>query len=219
MNQALREMGKALAKARYVYASAGNVSMRHEGETMLITASGSDLASLQLDDVGICSFDGTWRGRRKPSKEWRMHGVCYETWADVGAVIHATPFYATWLGCMKEHDDLSRLFVEAMYYLRRIERVPYLDPGSEELAEAVGEAIRKGTILLLENHGVLIAETSLKEAWAALEALEMAAKMVVLAQVSGATVNHVDEAKQEAFLRSERYKPAHPIHQQMEGGR
>ena len=105
---------------------------------------------------------------KKPSKEVPMHAAIYEERPDIGAVLHASPFYGTLFACASETIP-SGLFVETMYYLERIERVGYHHPGSAALGEAVREKAKSANVLSsLDNHGVAD-DVSIKEARMALE--------------------------------------------------
>jgi ribulose-5-phosphate 4-epimerase/fuculose-1-phosphate aldolase len=101
----------------------------------------------------------------------------------------------------------SDLFVESMYYLEQVERIPYFHPGSVELGEAVREKARKANIILLENHGVLVYDTSLKEARMALETLEMVSRMVITTENFATTLKPLPSETVQDFLHHSGYKP------------
>src|SRR5690606_29487109 len=120
---------------------------------------------------------------RRPSKELPLHRAVYAGRPDAAAVLHGAPFHATLVACSEiaVPDDL---FVETMHYLERVARVPYHHPGSQDLAEAVGNAARSAEVLLLENHGVVVLGESLSEALQGLQVLELACRMVVTARAT-----------------------------------
>jgi L-fuculose-phosphate aldolase len=94
-----------------------------------------------------------------------------------------------------------------MYYLERVERVTYHHPGSEALGEAVQEKARKSNILLLENHGVLVYDSSIKEARMALQTLEFACKMLVSAKRAQIELDRLPMDTVTDFLHHAGYKP------------
>ncbi len=135
-----------------------------------------------------------------------MHRAIYEQRPEVGAVLHASPFYSTLLAC----SDLpisADLFVEDMYYLEKIERVGYFHPGSLALGEAVREKARRANILLLENHGVLVYDTSIQEAMMGLQTLEMVCRMAITARSAGLELRSLPTATVADFLVNSGYRP------------
>ncbi|MBV9065510.1 MAG: class II aldolase/adducin family protein, partial [Methylobacteriaceae bacterium] len=74
--------------------TSGNISVRwHEG--LLITPSGLPYERMSADDIVPMQLDGTCGHRLKPSSEWRFHCDIMKARADVGAIVHAHPIYAT----------------------------------------------------------------------------------------------------------------------------
>ncbi|HEU5140463.1 MAG TPA: class II aldolase/adducin family protein [Bacillales bacterium] len=207
VSQQLRKTGRYMMTYDLAWGNAGNISARVEEEQYLITASGTYLGELGEGDFAACSFgEENHGGGKKPSKEWPMHQAVYEERPDVHAILHASPFFSTFAAC-SDMNILSDLFVETMYYLERVERVPYFHPGSRELAEGVREKAGKANILLLENHGVLVYDKSLKEARMGLQTLEMACKMIVTARSAGVELKRLSADTVGDFLENAGYKP------------
>ncbi|KKI90176.1 fuculose phosphate aldolase [Bacillus sp. SA1-12] len=188
------------------WGNAGNISARIGEEGCIITASGTYLGELADKDLIECQFNASLTDlKRKPSKEMPMHRAIYQERPDISAVIHASPFYSTMVACT-QMDLPSNLFVESMYYLERVERIPYFHPGSNVLGEAVRKKAAKANILLLENHGVLVYDTSIKEARMALETLEMVSRMVITAKGKRFEFTPLSTDTVEDFLHFSGYK-------------
>ncbi len=205
----LQDTGKYMMDYGLAWGNAGNISARLDGDRYIITASGTYMGELGDEDFAECSIAGASRkaaGTQKPSKEVPMHQAVYETRPDVNAILHASPFYSTMIACSGEPVP-SEWFVETMYYLERVDRVEYCHPGSRELGEAVREKAGKANILLLENHGVLVYDTSVKEARMALQTLEMACRMLVQAKSSGISLRPLPEETVQDFLNHSGYRP------------
>ena len=134
-----------------------------------------------------------------------MHRAIYETRPEIAAVLHASPLYSTMIAA-SNIDIPSDWFIESMYYLERVERVPYAHPGSIDLGELVREKAHKANILLLENHGVLVYDTSLKEAKMALQTLELACKMLIISRNAGIDLQELPENVVKSFLNDAGYK-------------
>src|SRR5688572_15046531 len=182
--QLLKSAGRYLLAKDLAWGNAGNLSVRLGPERYLITASRTRLGELDDNDFVECSFDGPLPGSRKPSKETPMHRAIYEQRPEIGAILHASPFYSTLIACTNIRVPAD-LFIEDMYYLERVERVGYFHAGSPELGEAVGGKAQQANILLLENHGVLVYDTSLQEALMGLQTLEMVCRMAITAKSVG----------------------------------
>lgn len=94
-----------------------------------------------------------------PSSERHLHCAVYRARPDVGAVVHAHPAYTSILGMC----DLPFLPVDTeAAFFGELPRVPFLMPGSRELAEAATQALGDGAAVLLRNHGLLVAGGSLR---------------------------------------------------------
>lgn len=208
LRKELQHTGKYMMEYRLAWGNAGNISARIEKNRYLITASGTYLGELGNDDLIECDLFGNSYGRegQKPSKETPMHRAIYENRPEIGAVLHASPYYSTLVAC-SDIEIPSNLFVETMYYLEKVERVPYFHPGSIELGSAVWEKAKSANILLLENHGVLVYDVSIKEARMALQTLEMACRMLIESIDSGVKITGLSHSIEKEFLEESGYKP------------
>ena len=204
--QGLKYAGQYMLANELAWGNAGNISVRLGPDRYLITASGTRLGELNDEDFVECSFDGPLSGEHKPSKETPMHRAVYEQRPEIGAVLHASPFYGTLISCadVKLPPDL---FVEDMYYLERVEHVDYFHPGSRELGEAVRAKARLANVLFLDNHGVLVYDTSIKEALMSLHTLEMVCRMVITARTARLEFRSLPAATVRDFLESSGYRP------------
>ncbi|WP_309120465.1 class II aldolase/adducin family protein [Paenibacillus sp.] len=204
----LQDAGRYMMTNGLAWGNAGNISARTGEDRYLITASGTFLGELEDDDLVECSFAAgrLHESDKKPSKELPMHRAVYELRPEVNAVLHASPFYSTMIAC----SDLalpSDWFVETMYYLERVARVPYRHPGSDALGEAVAAHAKDANVLLLEHHGVLVFDTSVREARMALQTLEMACRMLVTAGAAGVKLRNLEPEVVKDFLMNAGYKP------------
>lgn len=204
----MQNVGRYMMERELTWGNAGNISTRLTEDTFLITASGTYLGELGADDFVEWNFlqnTGAPVGR-KPSKEWPIHRAVYEVRPEIGAVVHGSPFFSTLIAC-SGLDIPNNWFLEEMYYLERIERVPYAHPGSPELERGVREKMAKANVLLLENHGVLVYDTNLKEAQTALHTLEIGAKMLIWSRNAGIPPKELSREKVQDFLENSGYKP------------
>lgn len=203
----LIELGHYLLDHQLAWGNSGNMSLRLDESTMMITATGTYMGNLQEDDFAIVNIStGQWLGERKPSKEIPMHAAIYKRRADANVVIHSSPFWSTLLATSNMKLQ-SELFVESMYYTENAATVEYCHPGSSELGQAVYEACESSEIIFLKNHGVMVYDDNVKEARMRLETLEMTSRMLVTASSAGILLTKLDALVVQDFLENSGYKP------------
>ena len=202
----LQAAGRYMVQHELTWGNAGNLSARVAADRYVITASGTRLGELGEGDFAECCLGESGTHVPRPSKERPMHEAIYATRPEITAVLHASPFYTTLIAC-SEAVVPSNWFVEAMYYLESIARVPYSHPGSMELGAGVREQAGSVNILLLENHGVLVYDTSVQEALMGMHTLEMVCRMWVTAQGTGIGMRGLAPVVVDDFLQRSGYKP------------
>ena len=203
--KALIKAGRWVAEKRMTWGSAGNISIRLDETHFLITGSGTRFDDLHEDSFSLYDMaSATWTGR-KPSKELPVHLAAYRQCAWAGAVLHASPFYTT-LAAASDLAVRNDLFVENMYYLQRMARVPYAHPGSAQLTESVAQVAARANVILLENHGVLLYDTTIGECCSGLEVLENSCRMCLEAARAGVSLTPVAPETVSDFLNHSGYK-------------
>lgn len=204
----LQAAGRYMVEHDLTWGNAGNLSARTTAGRYVITASGTRLGELRPDDFVECSYEdaASAPAGRKPSKERPMHEAIYAARPDISAVLHASPFYSTLIACTDVMLP-ANWFVESMYYLERVARVRYCHPGSAELGAAVGEQAPSANVLLLNNHGVLVCDTSVQEALMGLHTLEMTCRMWLTARGAGVELQGLAPDVVRNFLDQAAYKP------------
>jgi len=204
--QQLQNTGHAMLEKELTLGNAGNLSTRIDKNHYLITASGTHLGELAAEDFVICSIDNAEViGKLNPSKETPMHAAIYKNRPEINAVLHASPFYSTMIACSTLSIP-ANLFVEDMYYLERVSRIGYYHPGSKALGDAVGEKAFESNIILMKNHGVLVYDTSIKEALMAMLTLEMVCKMMIVSKQAGINIEPLSNEKVQDFLENSGYR-------------
>jgi len=144
-----------VAQQGLVRCGSGNLSWRIDDECMLITATRAWLGDMSQDQVAICRIqDGASLNGKVPSVEVGFHRAILCERQDVNVVLHFQSPYATALACLKTLQSHA-LFVtpEMPYYVGPVAVVPYLAPGSYDLAKAVTSAMREHDLVVLRNHG------------------------------------------------------------------
>lgn len=171
VRESLVSAARAADAARLVRASSGNVSGRLDADRFFVSASGCWLGELTVDDFATVSVsDPGYAEGRPPSLETPFHRAIYRAREDVGAIVHFQSEAATAIACSETPDFSLDFVIEVPAYRLEPGVVPYLPPGSEALAEAVGDVARypERAIIVLLNHGQIAlgrdARTALRNA-------------------------------------------------------
>lgn len=207
--KALIEAGRWIADKQMTWGSAGNISVRLDETHFLVTASGTRFDSLTEDSFSLYDMaTDSWTGG-KPSKELPVHMAVYRQSPWAGAVLHASPFHTT-LAASSTLTIRNDLFVENMYYLQRIARIPYAHPGSAALTAEVEKVAAQANVILMKNHGVILYDTTIGECCSALEVLENTCRMCLEANRTGIELTPVDPDTVHDFLHNSGYKKPRP---------
>ena len=163
----------------------GNMSMRVDNTSMLITPSGVNKGMLDPSMILHQSFNGELlEGQLKLTKEAEMHSKIYELRSDIQAVIHTHPACATaFAACGMSIPQ--NILIEVPVLLGKVGIVPYKKPGSQALANSVAMCAQEHDIILLQNHGVLTLGDSLINAFNKMDALENVAKTILYTKLLG----------------------------------
>lgn len=176
---------RRLYKQGLTTTSGGNISVRISEDIILLTPSSTDKGRMKWREVGILNILGeNLTPGLKPSMEYEMHLLIYRKMKEVKAVIHAHPVFASSFTALKSNIRTD-LTAEAYAVLGEPLTVPYALMGTAELAKLVSESALCSCVLLLENHGVLTIGESLLQAFDRIEVLENAAKMTLVAEMTG----------------------------------
>jgi len=144
--------------------TSGNVSARIVGG-FLVTPSGLAYEATRPEDIVAVAQDGSARGARLPSSEWRFHRDIYAARPEVAAIVHAHSPFATTLACLGRS-------IPAFHYMiavgggSDIRCAPYATFGTQELSDCALSALEARKACLLANHGIIALGASLAQALA-----------------------------------------------------
>lgn len=172
-----------LAQAGLSPGSSGNVSMR-VGDELVVTPTGSSLHRVDEAGLAVATLAGGVTAGATPTKELPVHLAVYRARPDARAVVHLHSPFATALSCLPpDESGLAPLPALTPYRVMRLGDVavaPYAAPGSQHLGDGVGAVAVSHPVVLLANHGSVVAATSLDGAVDLAEELETAAQLTFL---------------------------------------
>lgn len=181
--------------------SSGNLSRRIDGERMLISGSRTWLEEIRDDQVAVCRIsDAQALNDVRPSVETGFHAGVLRTRTDRNVVLHFQSPFATTLACSRPAEINFFVLPEIAYYIGSIATVPYLTPGTPELAEAVIVAQKNSDMVVLQNHGLVTVGVDYDDAIQKAVFFELACRVIVQ---GGASVQRLP-AEAVASLRGQR---------------
>ena len=155
--------------------SGGNLSIRDENGDIWITPGGIDKGMLRRDDIMQIKPDGAIIGRHKPSSEYPFHLSVYRCRPELNAVLHAHSPALVAFSIVRRLPEVN-LIPMVRLICGDIVYAPYALPGSQLLGDTISAEFAKGTsVVMLENHGVVIGSSDIFKAFMAFETLESSA--------------------------------------------
>lgn len=172
-----------------------------------IKGSGIGLEEVTEEDLVLIDFEGnTISGKRKRHNEFPIHSEVYRLNPEIRCVIHTHPLYST-LIASSEHRLLPITNMSCAFYppaLNKFEESSDLIVTAEQ-GVAVAKLLGEHKIVLLRNHGIVVAAHSIEEACIRGVLLEHSAKAQITASSLGAFSWATDA---EALLKRKRfYRP------------
>src|SRR5262249_19959355 len=145
-----------------ITSTGGNVSVRIPGkDEMWITPNSAFKGALRLDMLVRLDLEGNPIGDSPyaPSSERLLHCAVYRNSPNVGAVLDSHAPKTTTL--VLAGLPFLPISTEAAF-IGEIPRVPFIMPGTAELADAVGAAAKDARAVIMQNHGLIVSGPSLR---------------------------------------------------------
>jgi L-fuculose-phosphate aldolase len=152
-------LGRKVVAAGVVVAAGGNLAARIPGDRILVTPMGWALDELAPEVLATVALDGSIvHADRAPTTELALHVAAMRARPDISVSVHLHPPMATLVHALGE--PVRRITTDHAFYLRRLGDVPFLHPGSVELADAVAGALAGADVVLLAHHGCVVVADS-----------------------------------------------------------
>ena len=185
---------------------AGNLSVRLDGDRLLITPRGTNKGRLRPQDMVTLPLKRQDHGEgTEASTELPFHRACYLASGEVGAVVHTHAPALTAVGI--RGLDITSTLPELELAVGSIVLVDFAPSGSDRLGRATGGAVAEGAgMILLKNHGAVSVGVDLDDAVNRMELAELSAYTVLLSQDRVGDLDLARLIKLRAHLEnSERY--------------
>lgn len=174
-----------LDRLGFTPATDGNVSARMSESHILCTPTSLAKGMVRAEDLVVVGMDGGHvAGTRRASTEIRMHLEYYRSRPDVRAVVHAHPVHATaWATAGRALD--ACVFPEVIVSLGTVPLAAYATPSTDEVPQSISPYTVAHDAVLLANHGVVTAGTTLAAAMHRMEKVEHTAHVLWIAETLG----------------------------------
>lgn len=183
--QQVLSTAKRMLERGLVSGTAGNVSTRVDDERVAISPSSVPYETMEVDDVVVVDYDGNLlEGENRPSSEFALHTSVYKEHAEINAVIHTHPLYASMYAVTRQ--PIPAVIDEfAIYVGGDVPVCDYAPSGTPELAENVAKQVDDVAAALLANHGLVSVGPSLDKALHVAHLVERAAQITWGARTLG----------------------------------
>jgi 3-dehydro-4-phosphotetronate decarboxylase len=180
-------VGRSLFERGYAHATAGNISVRLDDGTFLITPTDACLGFLDAAQLAHVGADGVQRSGARASKTLALHRRIYDGAPAARCVIHthSTHLVALTLqGVWSDDDILPPITPYCVMKVGHVPLIPYHRPGDPAVADLVAQRIAafaaRGTpirAVMLDRLGPNVWHESPAAAMAVLEELEETARL------------------------------------------
>jgi L-fuculose-phosphate aldolase len=180
LKQQIIQVGRRLYDVGLCVAKSGNISARIDEENILITATGTSLGALNLDDIiKINLKDGKSDSDKKPSSELPLHTLVYMNFP-AKVVVHCHPPLIN--GYFAVASNLKASTFETKFYLGEVPVVKQETPTVTQ-PELVINALKQNNLVVLKNHGTVAVADKFEDALSLTEALEEAVKSAAISRL------------------------------------
>ncbi len=159
----LRLTNQKLIDCGLNHGTTGNVSVRLDQDSFLITPSGLPVEQISDESLVKMAFSGEYKSHLKPSTEWQLHRDMLLHYPHINAVIHVHSTFATTLACM-QCDIPPFHYMIAVAGGNSIRCARYALFGTQALSNFAIDAIKDRNACLLSHHGMIAIGRDLKHA-------------------------------------------------------
>lgn len=167
--------------------TSGNISLRYK-DKIVITSSGSSNGNLCYENLVVIDFNGNLvKGNEKASSEKMLHIGFYKKRKDINAIIHVhSPMLSSFAAARQGLEE--PVMAENVFYFGKIPLADYALPSSKNLVDNTEKYFDKYNAVIMANHGFIVGDINLEQAYLKLELAESYAQVVLNAKILGGAV-------------------------------
>jgi len=195
----LCDIGKQVYAKGFVAANDGNLSLRLDSDTILVTPANVSKGAMLPGEIAKINLSGKNLDQNQPSSEVRLHLTIYKRCEEIGAIVHSHPPYATaW--AITGQSLTEPILPEVIMTIGQIPLIGYESPSTQKLADRVADMAPKHSVLLLQNHGLVTVGKDLMDAFYKTERAEHVFRVITIARRLG-EIRHLSAAEIEELYR------------------
>jgi len=183
--QLVCESGKKLLSEGLVTGTWGNVSVKVDEHTMVITPSGRKYEELTPEEMVVVNiFPLEYEGGIKPSSELKLHAEIYKQRKHITAVIHTHQQHASAVAAARREvppilDDMCQIIGPS------VRVADYALPNTKKIVKNTMKALDGRFAALLANHGAVCIGRDMEEAFMVAQVLEKTCYAFIEAEFLG----------------------------------
>ncbi len=158
----------------------GNLSARVSNDEILLTATHTCLGLLKDNDILHMKLDGTLLEKGSVSTEKLLHTEIYKNFPDVSAVVHTHTTFTN--AYFLANDKFSPTTYEAKFYIGEVQGIPQKTPSVTDAGPVV-EELKRNSITVLKNHGVVAMGKDLFDGFLLIQQLEESIKVDAISRL------------------------------------
>ncbi|MDR1790018.1 MAG: class II aldolase/adducin family protein [Opitutaceae bacterium] len=175
------DIGRRMWQREYTDGNGGNMTIRVGDNLFLTTQTLISKGFMTPDTIALVDGEGRQlAGKYKRTSECLTHLAIYRNQPAARATCHAHPVHATAFAVANLQPPTG-MIPEAEVFLGQIGLAPYHTPGTQELAQAVGQAAVNHNSILMINHGVITWGEHIEDAYWKMENTEAYCKTIHIA--------------------------------------
>lgn len=162
----LLKYAKSLPENDLATGSTGNIST-FDPETgyVVIKSSGVPYSEMTEDDFTVITLEGEVIEGKKPSFETPTHLDIYRHFPNVRAVLHTHTRQAIVLAATRDTIESNLTPTGRRLLKKPVPVVPFVENGTQEMADIVVEALQDSVAMVIRNHGPFVVGESVEEAF------------------------------------------------------
>lgn len=170
-----------------------SLAVSDDGKKFLMNSRWRHFSHISASNLMLLDVDDPQTMERPDAPDpsaWCIHGAIHRAIPQARCLLHVHSPYATALSCLKDPeikpiDQTTARFFNRVAYDMGFDGIAHREEEGERIASCLGDH----KIMMMANHGVMVASDNVAQAYDTLYYLERACKTLVLAYSTGQPLN------------------------------